>query len=300
MALEPPTSPREALHQATLEIGNLRRRLLGAKAGQVLTVLDKIDDIWSKQDPEQFPFNILREDIDTIRAELREAYGDGLDLTVEKVSPVFDRVVDLDHRSRIYTELAVFNPIYRGLERRLQRIEDVLPSRNYAFRDLLGEVRPSLHPDLRKRLDAACKHFEREEYESAITECGKAEGILFSLFRGCLAHLGIGEPPNEIGRAIGSVRDTLKSTQDGEGLSLGKSGRLELLVLAMFEVLHYFRNLGAHDRAEEAAQEKLPGWQVQRRASLSDRPEYARLALVLALQIAIELQAVLDHQELRA
>jgi len=280
-----------------LEIGNLRKRMPGIKAGKVLEVLDQIENIWSKQDLDQFPFNILTREVSTIKAEVREAYADELNLTVERRSSVFDQVVDLDHRIRIYSELVVVDPIYRGLEKRLQRIEGVLPSRNYALRDVLGDLHPSFHPDLRKRLEAALGHFEREQYESVITECGKAEGILFPLFKGFLAIFGVGGLPYQTGPAISKIREILKSKQDTDGLSLSKSSRLELLVLSMFETLHYFRNVGAHDRAEEVAEEKLPEWQVHRRLRFTQKPECARLVLVLTLQIALEMGAFLDHQE---
>lgn len=107
--------------------------------------------------------------------------------------------------------------------------------------------------------------------------------------------LGVGEVPGDIGPAIGRARKAVESKLDGEGFSLSKSGRLELFVLSMFEMLHYLRNLCHHDRAEEAARDELPRWQIRRRAGFSERPEYARLALCLALQITIELQALRDH-----
>ncbi len=296
MTIEPPKSHHEALQQATLKVGNLRNRMPAIKAGEVLEVFDQIESIWSKQDLDQFPFNILTKEISTIKAEVREAYAGELNLTVERRSSVFGQVVDLDHRIRIYSELVVVDPIYRGLEKRLQHIESVLPSRNYALRDVLGDLRPSFHPDLRRRLEAAFAHFERQEYESAIAECGRAEGILFPLFKAFLAGFGICGVPPQTGTAISKIREMLKSRQDRDGLSLSKSSRLELLVLSMFETLHYFRNVSAHDRAEEAAEDKLPEWQVHRRLSFTQKPECARLVLVLTLQIALELGALLDHQ----
>ncbi len=297
MAIEPPKSSQEALHRAILEIGNLRNRIPGAKAGEILSAFEKIEEIWVKQDIEQFPFNILTREMTAIQAELREAYGGELDLAVDRRSPVFDQVVDLDHRIRIYSEMVVLNPVYSGLEERLQRIDDILPSRNYALRDLLSELRPSFDPAMRKRLETAAGQFGREEYEFVITECGKAEGILFSRFRAFMANLGITGLSTQTGPALGEVREILKLKKDADGLPLSKSGRLELLVLSMFETLHYFRNLGAHDRTEEVVEEKLPKWQVQRREHFTQKPEYARLALVLTVQIALELQALWDHQE---
>lgn len=282
-----------------LEIANLRNRLPGAKAGQVLDAFDRIENIWAKQDVEQFPFNTLSKEIDTIRIEVREAFSGELDLAVDRRSAVFDLVVALDHRFRIYSELVAFDPIYHSLERRLQRIDDVLPSRNYAIGDLLSELRPSFDPNLKRRLESAVEHFGREEYESVLTECGKAEGMFFSHFKRLMASFGISELPDQTGSAIRAIRRILESKQDTRGLSLAKSSRVEHFVLYMSETLHYLRNLGAHDRAEEVGNEKLPEWQIQRRELFTQKPEYARLALVLAVQIAVELQALLERQELK-
>jgi hypothetical protein len=296
MSIEPPKSSQEALHQAILEIGNLRKRMPGAKSGEVLSVFDKVEEVWSKQDMEQFPFNILAKEINTIKIEMRETYGDGLDLEVGRRSPIFDQVVDLDHRIRIYSELVAFNPIYSGLDKRLQRLDGVLPPRNYSLKDLLSDLRPSFDPSLRKRLETALGHFEREEYETSIAECGKAEGILFSHFRKLLAGFEIIGLSTSTGPALRQICKMLESRQDGDGFSLSKSGRLELFVLSMFETLHYLRNLGAHDRAEEVVEEKLPNWQVRWRELFTQKPEYARLALALTIQIATELQVLIDHQ----
>ncbi len=297
MAIEPPKSSSEALHQAIPHIGNLRQRMPGAKAGEILKVFDEIEDIWAKQDMEQFPFNVLTKEITAIKGELREAYGSELDLCVDRRSSVFDQVVDLDHRFRIYSQLTAFDPLYSGLEKRLCRIDEILPSRNYSLKDLLSELRPSFNPNLRQRLDAALDHFGREQYESVIAECGKAEGILFPDFKTFLEKFEITGLPSRTGPAIRKIRSVFDSKQDPEELSLSKSGRLEFFVLSMFETLHYLRNLGAHDRAEEVAEEKLPKWQVQRRELFTQKAEYARLALSLTIQVAIELQALMHHQE---
>lgn len=290
MPIDPPTSIREALHQAALEIGNLRRRIPGAKAGELLDVFDKVEWLWMKQDGDQFPFNVLIGEMNAIKAELRENYAGELDLEVNRRSPMFDQIVGFDLRISIYSEIVVLNPIYRGLDKRLQHIEGILPSRNYALRDLLDDLRPSFNLKLKQRIENALHHFEAGQYESTLSECGKAEGILSSHFRTLAASLGVS------GVSFNEIRNGLTSKHDAGGFSLSKGGRLELLVLSMLETLHYFRNLGAHDRAEETAEEKLPEWQVQRREYFTQKPEYARLALVLTTQIALELQALLDHQ----
>jgi hypothetical protein len=297
MAVEAPKSSRDALHHAMLEIGNLRRRMPGAKAAEILSAFEKVEDLWDKQDIGRYPFNVLSGEMNTIKVELRELYDGELDSEVTRQSPVFDQLADFDHRIRIYNEWVVSDPIYIGLEKRLQRIDEMLPVRNYAVGNLLGELRTSFDPYLKQRLNGALGQFCREEYELVIGSCGKAEGALFFQFRKLLENLGIGRLSPQIGPAIGQIREMFRSRPDANGLALAKSGRLENLVLSMFEMLHYFRNLSAHDRTEEAVEEKLPRWQVERREFFIQKPEYARLVLMLTFQIALELQALVDHQE---
>lgn len=119
---DPPVSSQEALHQAAVEMGILRRRIPGVKAGEILDLFDKIEWIWVKQDEDQFPFSALIGEINCIKAELREAYTGELDLEINRASPVFDQIVGFDLRVRTYSEMLVLNPIYGGLDRRLQRI----------------------------------------------------------------------------------------------------------------------------------------------------------------------------------
>jgi hypothetical protein len=296
MAIDPPISSQEALHQAMLEASTLRKRLPAAKAGEVLDAFDRIEEIWAKQGEGQFPFIILIKEMNAIKATLREAFGGELDLPVDWRSPVFEQVIEFDQKIRIYSDLMMVNPVYSSLEKRLQRLEEVLPPRNYGLREILNELRSSFDLSLKQRLESALKHFGVGQYESTLSECGKAEGILFTHFKKVLENLEVKELPSQIGSAFSKIRSQFSSRNDKDGLSLSKSGRLELLVLSMFETLHYFRNIGAHDRAEEVAEEKLPEWQVQRREYFTQKPEYARLALVLTSQIALELQALLDHQ----
>jgi hypothetical protein len=296
MSVDPPVSSQEALHRAMLETSNLRRRLAAARAGEVLDAFDRVEEIWGKQDEEQFPFSILMKDICDIKATVREAFGGELELPVDWRSPVYDQVVEFDQKIRICSGLMMVNPVYSGLEKRLQRIEEVLPPRSYAFRDLLDDLRPSFDLNLKQRLEAALRYFGSAQYELTITECGKAEGILFPAFKKILEASGITELPSNTGNAIGSIFRNFASHKDSAGLVILNSARLEFFLLSMFQTLHYFRNLGSHDRAEEVDGSKLPGWQVQRREYFTQRPEYARLTLGLTIQIALELQALLDHQ----
>lgn len=294
--MEAPTLPRDALHLATITIGNLLQRIPGAKAGDVLQTLDAIEEFWAKQDRDQFPFNSLVSEIAAIKTQIRESYKDDLRLEIDRASFTYDQLIGFNHRLRNVSESILFNPIFAGLERRLQRLEDVLPPRNYAVKELLGDLRVSFNPALRQRIETAFERFERQEFESTIEECGKARAILFEDFKKYLTGLGIGGLSDNIGPALQEIRRKMESALDLEGLPLSTSGRLERLLVSMIESLHYFRNLVAHDRVEERSQEKIPAWQIKRREIFVQRPEYARLVLLLTVQIAVELQFLMDHQ----
>lgn len=164
------------------------------------------------------------------------------------------------------------------------------------MKDILGDLRVSFDPGLRQRIETAFERFEREEFESTIEECGKARAILFKHFREYLTRLGISVLPENVGPALQEIRRKMESAQDREGFPLSTSGRLERLVVSMIECLHYFRNLVAHDRVEERSQERIPAWQIERREFFVQRPEYARLVLLLTVQIAVELQFLIEHQ----
>jgi len=282
--MQAPKSLREALHMAMVEAGNLRQQVPGAKVGQVLDTLDRIETSWEKQDREDFPLNSLVMEISVLRGELSETY-DSLDSQVGRGSTAFDLIIQLVHRLQIYSESIVLNPVFEGLEKRLERLERVLPPRNYAIKQLLDDV--WLDPGAKQRIASAFALFEQERYESAIQECGKANEILFSILKSCLRDAGITELSENTGPALREIRKSLESV---------KSGRLEHFVVSMAETLHYLRNLAAHERTEERSREQLPGWQIDRREIFTQRPEYARLALTVTVQVALELQVLHQHR----
>lgn len=281
---------------AMAELSTLRNRLPGAKAGEVLDVFDRIEKVWLKQDPSAFPFNILTRRIEDIKSEVSDAFAGELNQEVDLGSPIFEQLVDIDIRARIYSEIAYLYPVYDGLERRLQQIEAVLPPKVFAVESSLNEL-PEQFESFRKRLEKGSQLFRGEEYEQVLRECGRAEGWLFTRFRQFLEENGIGSLPTNIGPALGKIRESFRAPPShGTGFSVRKSGRLERLVLSMFETLHYFRNLEAHDDEEEINTAGLPEWQIQRRAYCKNEPEYARLAMFLALQIALELSALIEER----
>jgi hypothetical protein len=289
VAQEPPRIPQDALRDATVELANLRRRLPGAKVGKVLEVLGTIEYLWSNQEPTQFPFNTLLPELEATKFEINLSFEGDLDQVVSQGSAVFDRVVNLDHKITIYQEVMYTNPLYRGLENRLQHLERVLPPRNFAFEDLLNDLKPEFDPSIRRELEALLQHFRDQNYRLVLIGCTTAEELLVLKYKNLLVRLNITVAANSTGQTLAQIRSKFDSEKDPEGLSLKKGARLEQLILSMFDCLHFLRNLGTHESGVH--EERLPQWQLERRAALKSC-ESARLVVLLALQIAVELQAM--------
>ncbi|RJQ46060.1 MAG: hypothetical protein C4534_03470 [Gaiellales bacterium] len=277
-------------------IGNLRDSLPG-KAGKILTCTDDIEEAWKNQDLRQFPFNLLHGETKALASMVTSEYDD-LDQEIDRRSSIYEQVLNLQHRIRMSIEFVVSSKVFESVERQFRRIDAVLPARNYALHDLLSELNSDrIGLTIRKRLDAANQKFDRQEYQAATQECCQAGEALFALFREVLTRCGCSEIPNSIGPSLSHIRTWLadSANKDGQGFCLAPRGRIEWLLLSLFESLHYLRNAVSHPLEVESG---LPKWQSQRRELFSEKPDYARLGLCLALQIAIELQALLDHQEI--
>lgn len=296
MNTQAPQSPQEALNKAMILISNLRDSLPG-KVGKVLTCMDEIEKCWENQDLGQFPFNLLHSEVKAVASFATSEYDD-LDQEIDRRSSIYEQVLNLQHRLCMSIEFVVSSKVFESVERQLRRIDAVLPPKNYALRDLLSELNSGrIGPTIRKRLDVAIQKFDRQEYQAALQECGQAGEALFPLFREVLAHWGCSEIPSSIGPSLSHIRTWLANSvnRDGQGLCFAPRGRIEWLLLSLFESLHYLRNAVSHPLEVESG---LPQWQSQRRELFSEKPDYARLGLCLILQIAIELQALLDHQEI--
>lgn len=269
-------------------------------AGRVLDCMDQVTQAWSDQAEGEFPFPGLRAWVEAVIDRVTTDYGDDLNQPVQRDLEPFLQLVILQQRIRIAAEFVNANETFKGLDDRLKRIEEGLPSRNYAFRDLLGQIRPAtIDGRIRARIETALRKFDRQEYKEVVQWCTEAGEALFGLYKAALARHGCIALPGETGAALPRIRAWLLQEQntDGEGVPFNISRRVEWLLLSMFEVLHYLRNAAHHAPEVES---RLPAWQRQRRELMTDseNPSYARLALGLAFQIVLELQALLSEQSM--
>lgn len=290
-------TPREALLKSVVLVKNLQNSF-PCKVGAIRTCLDAIRNDWEENprlDLQQFPFNELYTQVRTLDDIVRDAYEDD-DQKVERSSPEYEEVLNLYHRLDLSNEFITSIKIFEGVEKRFERIDEMLPTQNYAVRDLLSALNtPFISPAVKKKLDAALHRFDRQEYREALRECGDVGELLFVLYKNIFTAAGCESISGDMGLALGHVRKWLTETKEkdkGE-YSYAPRSRLEWLLLSLFETLHYLRNSANHPPEIE---DRLPEWQRQRREILLQTSEYARLGLCLSFQIALELQALLGHR----
>jgi hypothetical protein len=276
-------------------ITNLRNSF-PCRVGKILNCVDEVIEACSKQDREQFPFNLLLGEVDALAGFVRSEYDD-LNAEADRRSSAYDLVLSLEHRFRLSIEFIAVNKIFESVEKRYERIDNVLPPRNYSLRELLGNL--SIHQlgaGTVRRLESAVNCFDRKQYKSVLRDCGEAGEALFGLYSGQMSRFGCDDTPREQGIAHNCLRKWMSDPRnaDKENLPFLPSGRLEWFLLSMFETLHHLRNAVSHP---PEADDRLPKWQRQRRALFPETPECARLALNLVFQVAIELQTAMDHWE---
>jgi hypothetical protein len=254
--------------------------------------MDEIMTDWERQDLDQFPFSILCDEVEALKAS---ASGDP-DSQVDKGSPLWEQIVSLQHRLRMAIEFIGVGTVFDGVEKRFERIDAVLPIRNYSARDLLGQLDSRIVGQTRARFEKALRLFDDGDYESCLQECGKLGEILLGSYRGALPGWESEQRPGQTRNELDQIGRWLATSGviDPAGFGLASRNRIEWFLLYMFEVLQYFRNIGAHAQADDA---RLPDWQNRRRQEFIERPEHARLALFRSFQIAIELASVAGHLE---
>jgi hypothetical protein len=242
-------TPQEALLKATGRISNLRSSLPG-KVGTILTCLDEIRNDWEGNPKllQQFPLNQLYEQIVALDAAVRSEYDD-LEQTVDRRASVYEEILSLYHRFHLSSEFFASSKVLESVERYLERIDTMLPVRNYSVRDLLSELNAHrINPVIKKRLDVALHKFDQQEYQAVLQECGQAGEALFALYKNNLVQCGCNRIPGNMGLALDHIRRWLSEngTEDRQGYSFAPHARIEWFLLSLFESLHYLRNAVSH------------------------------------------------------
>jgi hypothetical protein len=287
-------SPQAALAKAFTLVSNLRATL-PCKAGKVLTCTDEVADALKEQDATQFPFSVLLAEVEALRGAMRADYDD-YDLEVDRRSFAYEMILSLEHRFRLSMELYVANIIFQGVEERYKRIEEALPARSYSLREALSALpAEQIEAAIRQKLQLVLDRYDGQDYKLALREAGEVGETLFALYKQRFKSLGCDQIPRELGPALKHLRKWMSDAgkTDGQGVGIAASGRIEWFLLSMFEVLHYLRNAVSHP--SETDDERIPGWQSQRRANFPKTPDCARLALCLTFQIALELSALMTY-----
>jgi hypothetical protein len=292
MAVSSSQHPLEALNKAMSHVVHLRHSF-PCKAGKLLGSIDDITDALRKQDQDQYPFNVLVEEINGLAGIVRGEY-DEQDSVVQRQDYSYELVLGLEYRFRLSIEFIVTNRIYESVEKRFERIDTVLPPRNYSLRESLRTISvEAVGAATVRRLEDALNYFDRNDYKQALREATEAGEGLFVLYKQHMKAAGCDKAPREQGLALGGIRNwMIEDNADNEGLPFAPRDRVEWFLLAMFETLHYLRNAVSHPPETD---ERIPEWQRQRRAAFAETPEHARLALCLVFQIVLELEIVLGQ-----
>jgi hypothetical protein len=189
MAGERSQSPSEALHKAMVQITSLRHSF-PCKVGKILICADEVIEACIKQDREQFPFNLLLGEVDALAGFVRSEYDD-LKAEADRRSSAYDLVLSLEHRFRLSIEFMAVNKIFESVEKRYERIDNVLPPRNYSLRELLEIISvQQLGAGTVRRLESAVNCFDRKEYKSVLRDCGEAGEALFGLYSELMSRFG--------------------------------------------------------------------------------------------------------------
>ncbi len=287
----------EALVKATISVANLRHSF-PCKAGKILNCTDEVIDAFRERNKEHFPFNLLLSEVDALAGIVRSEYDD-LDLEVNRQDSAYELVLSLEHRFRLSLEFIATSKLFESVEKRYERIDkvlQVLPSRNYSLRELLLALSAQGVSSVTiLRLESAINSFDREDYKSALRDCTEAGEAVFALYKGRMKGFGCDDIPREQGLALRCIRNWMLNPKnsDNETVSFAPSGRSEWFLLSMFETLHYLRNAVSHPSDTD---DRLPEWQRQRRGRFPETLECARLGLNLVLRIVLEFQLLLDHQ----
>ena len=250
----------------------------------ILTCLDEVRDDWEenpKLDLHLFPLSQLHEQITALDAIVRSEF-DELDQTIKPGSLMHEQVISLYYRFHLSSEFVASSKVLESVEKRFERIDAMLPARNYAVRDLLVELNAAdVGPAIKKGLESALHKFDRQEYKEVLRECREIGESLFRLYVINLGQAGCNGIPGKMGFALEYIRKWLadERSKDKKEYPFAPRSRIEWFLLSLFESLLYIGNAASHSIEQE---ERLPEWQRQRRGFFVEKPESARLISIVA------------------
>jgi hypothetical protein len=191
---------------------------------------------------------------------------------------IFEAVIELDATLAALSAHLIEVDCYQGFLRHLERIDRVLPTTDYDFKDLLGQIgedKPT--KQIYECLKGCVARFADGDYEGCLHTAQECNDFLIKDLRD-YGRIRFGKSAP----SFGEFRNLLKGTQGPRESNY----RLEWLVVSLLEVTTFMRHFVAHS----VPMDNLPKWMKERRSSVRLRAESARLMLLCQLHAALELE----------
>ena len=249
---------------------------------------------------EDDPRNDLVVELDVLLGQIDREYDDSDERYrrgIDQYYPIAGRIELLRVRMNAFVEYSgirmVLDTTLKDIHERLGRVEATWPPEHFDFRRNVENLRADcLSPEVLDHFSQAIEHFDHGRCADVLARCGKIGEALTTAFGGYLSQFDIEIVAGDWYSKLEAIRSRLANTKDVNERPLGTTRRLEWYVLFLLQSIYWLRNAASHETGRD---ETLPEWMDRYRRALVDRVDHARLALVCALQAAIELQELMEH-----
>lgn len=221
--------------------------------------------------------SVLDDEIDGIIGQIEtiEPYR-----SVERGSDHERNLYDLKIRLETYIKLTSFQDVWKNIDEKLSRIDEVWPPSFFNFRTIYDDLDVDVLPaSVMENINNSLKAFNEGRFTESISNCGHATEAIVNRFCDLLEieYEGFYAQINAIKKHL-------------ESKSIPSAG-LEWYVLFLISVGYWLRNAEAH---KEGTESRIPQWMDDYRKKQIMRVENARVALVCTLQAAKELQKIIE------
>ena len=267
--------------QAACEKSLELRHNLPRRPGKVMDLLEAIRGDLVVPGPDLLPtrdLGIVKEKLDALVAKIEKSYPEQDD-PVEEGTDLHYAIIDLDATLHALRRHVVESDSYQDFLRHLKRIDCVLPTADYDFKDLFQHINKDKPTEkIYRRLKESIDEYASGKFEECLNKAEKLNEALIENLKQYTQTV-FKCSVDSLGECRGVL---LKATPDPED----SRSRLELFVVYLLEVSRFLRNLVAHDTKKP----NLPLWMDERREWLRQQSASARLILLCELHAALELQ----------
>ncbi len=278
--------------QTAREKSRQLRSELPRRSSRVVDLLRAIREALKMPGPDILPdaeIENLEERLENLIGIIQDEYPDD-EISIHAPPPAFsERIIELDSTLAILGRVIAESEAYKMFLNRLDRIDSVLPTKDYDFKEVKNLLRvEAIGNEILSALEESIRRFSTGDYKGSLDRAEEATQLLKKKFCGyCQKNF----PNAPKGKA--SLHDLRRAVW--EATKATGHNRLEWLVFPLLEISTFVRNMGSHPEEESAA----PDWMIVRRKELIANPWTARLVLVCQLHAALELQELCVHCEER-